>query len=113
MKAILYDRSSVSTPFAVDALRGRQTELIAYAEKKGIEILEICTDIGYSGSTMERPGLQAALQHIRDGSADVLLLMERGRLNKGKLLEELQNIPVIVLEEEKQREEQKVPGHEL
>ena len=113
MKAILYDRSSVVTPFSVDALCGRQAELIDYAEKSGIEILEIHTDVGYSGSTMERPGLQAALRRIREGSVDVLLLMDRDRLEKSQLLEELQNIPVIVMVEETQGKAQEVPGHEL
>ena len=94
-------------------MRGRLALLTDYAEKAGIEIIETCVDVGYLGSTMERPGLQAALRSIREGKADVLLLYDRDRLNKGVLLEELQNVPVIVVDEERQRHSREVEPHEL
>lgn len=112
MKAVLYDRSSISNPFVIDTLQGRKAQLIDYAEKKGIEIVDVCVDIGFSGSTLDRPGLQTALRHIQEGTADVLLLMERDRLNKGVFLEVLQNLPVVVVREETQRGNQEVT-HEL
>ena len=55
MKVILYERSSTTSSFAEDAMRGRQAMLADYAEKAGIEIVETCVDVGYLGSTMERP----------------------------------------------------------
>ena len=112
LKAVLYDRSSISNPFVIDTLQGRKAQLIDYAEKKGIEIVDVCVDIGFSGSTLDRPGLQTALRHIQEGTADVLLLMERDRLNKGVFLEVLQNLPVVVVREETQRGNQEVT-HEL
>lgn len=113
MKAVLYERSSTTSPFAEDALRGRQALLNDYAEKAEIEVVETCVDIGYPGSTMDRPGLQAALRSIREGKADAILLYDRDRLNKEVLLEELQNIPVIVVDEERQRRSREAEPHEL
>ena len=111
MKAVLYERSSTATSFAEDALRGRQAVMTDFAEKAGIEIVETCVDIGFSSSTLERPALQDALRSIRDGKADVILLYNRERFNKGVLLEELQNVPVIVVKEEQQRDRQEA-AHE-
>ena len=113
MKVILYERSSTTSSFAEDAMRGRQAMLADYAKKAGIEIVETCVDVGYLGSTMERPGLQAALRSIREGQADAILLYDRDRLNKGVLLKELQNIPVIVVDEERQRHNREAETHEL
>lgn len=112
MRAVLYERSSTAAPFAKDALRGRQAMMTDYAEKAGIEIVETCVDVGYLGSTMERPGLQAALRSIREGKADVLLLYDRDRLNKGVLLEELRNVPVVVVDEEQRHNDREDAAHE-
>lgn len=93
-------------------MRGRQAVLTGYAEKAGIEIVETCLDIGFSASTMERPGLQAALRSIRAGKADVLLLYDRDRLNKGVLLEELRDVPVVVVDEKERRHNREAETHE-
>ena len=95
MKAVLYSRASTDTPFALDLLRGHQLRLIDYAEANGIEVVGIYADIGFSGSTLERPGLQAMIQAIRDGTAETILVVDRDRLNKGKPLEALKDLPVI------------------
>ncbi len=111
MKAVLYDSISISTPFAADALRGRQAVLIDYARKHGIEIVGIYEDIGCSGPMLNSIGTQAVIQAIREGKADTILLMNRDRLNKGTYPEELQNLPVIEVEKERQPE-QEAAGYE-
>ena len=67
---------------------------------------------GYLGSTLDNPGAQAVIQAVRDGKVDTILVTDRDRLNKGIPLEELQNLPVIALAEEEQREKREA-GREL
>ena len=45
------------------------------------------------------------MQAVREGKADIILVTDRDRLNKGIPLEELQSLPVIALAEEEQRDE--------
>ncbi len=59
-----------------------------------IKLIDIKADEGYSGSTLDRPGLQAALQMIRRGRANTLLVAKLDRLSRSlrdvcSLVEEL------------------------
>jgi DNA invertase Pin-like site-specific DNA recombinase len=47
-----------------------------------IKLIDIKADEGISGSTLERPGLQAALQLIRRGRANTLLVVKLDRLSR-------------------------------
>ena len=51
------------------SLDAQRDKLRAYCKVNGIRLIDIKADEGYSGSTLERPGLQAALQLIRRGRA--------------------------------------------
>jgi DNA invertase Pin-like site-specific DNA recombinase len=48
----------------------------------GIRLIDIKADEGYSGSTFVRPGLQEALQLLRRGRADTLLVVKLDRLSR-------------------------------
>lgn len=113
MKAVLYSRASTDTPFALDVLRGHQLRLMDYAAANGIEIVASYADVGYSGSTLERPGLQAVIQAVRDGTAETILVVDRDRLNKGKPLEALKDLPVIEVGNKTPQKGREVSDHVL
>ncbi len=64
---------------SLDVQRDR---LRAYCRLNGIKLIEIKADEGYSGSTLERPGLQSALQMIRRGRANTLIVAKLDRLSR-------------------------------
>jgi DNA invertase Pin-like site-specific DNA recombinase len=64
---------------SLDAQRDR---LRTYCKLHGFKLIDIAADEGYSGSTLERPGLQAALQLIRRGQANTLLVVKLDRLSR-------------------------------
>ncbi len=64
---------------SLDAQRDR---LRAYCKLNSIKLIDIKADEGYSGSTLDRPGLQAALQMIRRGRANTLLVAKLDRLSR-------------------------------
>jgi len=64
---------------SLDAQRDR---LKAYCKVHAIKLIDIKADEGISGSTLERPGLQAALQMIKRGRANTLLVAKLDRLSR-------------------------------
>ena len=100
MKAILYCRvDGPENPFTGDALRVQQSRLIAYAEKNGMEIAGVYMDAGFSGQTLDRPGLKAVVQAVKDGSADTILVVNRDRLFRGHMPEELRGLSICAVKE--------------
>jgi DNA invertase Pin-like site-specific DNA recombinase len=79
MKAVAYRR--VSTEEQVRdgvSLEAQETKIRAWANLNGYSHIEIFTDAGVSGSTMERrDGLQAALESISGGDALVVYSLSR------------------------------------
>ena len=64
---------------SLDAQRDR---LRAYCKANGIRLIDIVADEGISGSTLERPGLQAALSMLRRGRANTLIVVKLDRLSR-------------------------------
>ena len=64
---------------SLDAQRDR---LRAYCKVHAIKLIDIKADEGISGSTLERPGLQAALQVIKRGRANTLIVAKLDRLSR-------------------------------
>lgn len=113
MKAILYCRvDSPENPFSIDALRGQQETLLAYAQAHGMKVERIEMDMGCSGTTLERPGLQAVLQAVREGNADVILAVNRSRLFRGPTPPELEEAPFITVKEREARLDREGTVHE-
>src|SRR6185295_9263519 len=56
--------------------------LRAYCKVHGIRLIDIRMDEGLSGSTLDRPGLQAALQMLRRGRANTLIVAKLDRLSR-------------------------------
>lgn len=114
MKAVLYCRvDGPENSFSVDALRGQQEALLAYAQAHGIEVERIEMDMGYSGTTLERPGLQAVLQAVREGSTDVILSVNRSRLFCGPTPPELEEVPFIAVNEQERQNGREAAEHDL
>ncbi len=64
------------------SLDARRDRIRAYCKLHGFRLIDIAADEGYSGSTLDRPGLQAALQLIRRGRANTLLVVKLDRLSR-------------------------------
>ncbi len=72
-------QEQVSEGVSLDAQRDR---LRAYCKLHAIKLIDIKADEGISGGTLERPGLQAALEMIRRGRANTLIVMKLDRLSR-------------------------------
>ena len=84
-------QEQASDKMSLDAQRDK---LRAYCKVNGIKLIDIKADEGYSGSTLERPGLHAALQLIRRGRVNTLIVAKLDRLSRSlrdvcSLVEEL------------------------
>ena len=57
-------------------------KLKAYASLYDLELLEIIEDAGQSAKSLKRPGLQRALQMLRNGEADGIIIVKLDRLTR-------------------------------
>ena len=64
------------------SLDTQRDKLRSYCKSNGIRLVDIVSDEGISGSTLERPGLQAALRMIRRGRANTLIVAKLDRLSR-------------------------------
>lgn len=58
------------------------SKLEAYCTLHDHTLVDVVADSGASGSTLARPGLQDALQRLRDGQADGLVIIKLDRLTR-------------------------------
>ena len=87
----------VSTSEQADSglgLEDQREKIELYARLKGYELIDIFVDAGYSGKSLKRPGAQQALQCVRSGKAQILIIAKLDRLTRsivdlGTLMEEL------------------------
>ena len=80
MRAILYAR--VSTRGQAErgySLRQQIEALQTYAEKNGYDVLAEIEDDGYSGITLDRPGLDRVRELVEVGGVDLVLAQDRDR----------------------------------
>ncbi len=64
------------------SLDTQRDKLRAYCKTNCIKLVDTIADEGISGSTLERPGLQAALRMIRRGRANTLIVAKLDRLSR-------------------------------
>ena len=64
---------------SLDAQRDR---IRAYCKLHGIKLIDIKADEGISGGTLNRPGLQTALEMLRRGRANTLIVAKLDRLSR-------------------------------
>lgn len=83
MKVIGYVRVSTEEQANSGVSLAAQTaKLRAYAELYDVELLEVIEDAGQSAKSLNRPGIQRALQLLRTGAAQGLLVAKLDRLTR-------------------------------
>ena len=83
MRTILYSR--VSTREQADSgisLEAQRAKLTAYADLYDLEVVEVIEDAGESAKSLNRPGLQRALDMLHRGEADGLAVVKLDRLTR-------------------------------
>jgi DNA invertase Pin-like site-specific DNA recombinase len=83
MRVIIYTR--VSTTDQAEngsSLDAQRAKLDAYASLYDLQIVAVISDDGESAATLKRPGLQRALDMLRSGEADGLLVAKLDRLSR-------------------------------
>lgn len=64
------------------SLDAQRAKVEAYASLYDLEIVEVIVDAGVSAKTLERPGLARALELLRKGKVDALLVVKLDRLTR-------------------------------
>jgi DNA invertase Pin-like site-specific DNA recombinase len=83
MKVIGYTRVSTDEQAMHGvSLAAQREKLHAYAALYGLEIVEVIEDAGQSAKSLKRPGLQRALDLLKAGNADGLLIAKLDRLSR-------------------------------
>ena len=81
LKAVLYARvSSQEQAKTGYSLQDQIRALRSYAEANGYEVMEEVQDPGYSGVSVERPGLNRVLDLVAAGGVAVVLAQDRDRI---------------------------------
>jgi site-specific DNA recombinase len=82
MRAIIYTRiRSGNGPDATRQLEQRR----AFAARRGWDVSEVFTDVDASASTLDRPGLQQAMQRVRTRGYDALVAQSAAELSRNAL----------------------------
>ncbi len=83
MRAVAYLRVSTDkqAEFGV-SLEAQREKVAAYGNLYEHELVEIIVDAGESAKSLERPGLQRALEMLRGGKAEALLVVKLDRLTR-------------------------------
>jgi DNA invertase Pin-like site-specific DNA recombinase len=64
------------------SLDAQRDKIRAYCKFNNIKLIDIASDEGVSGGTLERPGLQDALRMLKRGRANTLLVIKLDRLTR-------------------------------
>lgn len=78
----------VSTEQQADSgagLAAQRAAILAEVERRGWRLVEIAEDAGVSGKDLKRPGVQTALDALREGRADTLVVAKLDRLSRSLL----------------------------
>ncbi len=81
-KAAAYLRVSTDNQAMEDSfgLPAQEEAILTYARKQGIEVVAFFIDDGYSGATLDRPGLQQLMKESGSKSFDVVLVARMDRV---------------------------------
>lgn len=64
------------------SLDAQRAKIDAYAALYDVELVEMIVDAGASAKTLDRPGLARALEMLRSGQADALVVVKLDRLTR-------------------------------
>ncbi len=80
-KAVLYARVSTEEQATSGYSLAQQLEALReYAAREGYEVLEEVKDPGYSGASLERPGLNRVRDLVAAGDVYVVMAQDRDRI---------------------------------
>ena len=86
MRVLGYVRVSTSEQASSRAgLDAQRAAILAECERRGWTLVEMLEDAGYSAKDLRRPGIQAALDTLRLGRADALVVSKLDRLSRSML----------------------------
>lgn len=97
MKIALYARVSSETQAKEGTIQSQIEALRDYATTNQLEIVEECLDDGYSGTTLDRPGLDRVRDLAMAGSIEGVLILAPDRLSRKQANQ------IILMEEFKKR----------
>jgi site-specific DNA recombinase len=95
VKAAIYARVSTETQEKQQTIKSQLAELRRYADAQGLTIAQEFVDDGYSGTVLERPGLDALRDFVSAGGVETVLVLcpdrlSRKHLHLGILIEDFQ-----------------------
>jgi DNA invertase Pin-like site-specific DNA recombinase len=83
MRVVGYVRVSTDEQAASgNGLHAQETAIRAECERRGWNLIQVERDEGESGSTLDRPGLARALQHVADRAVDGLVVSKLDRITR-------------------------------
>lgn len=86
MRVIIYIRVSTKLQGTKFSLEGQRDDLTKYAKDQGWTIVDTLVDVD-SGGKLDKKGLNALLDSVEDGLADIVLVVEQDRLSRLDTLE--------------------------
>ena len=78
--AVIYTRVSSADQVFGTSLETQERDIRDYCARNGYEVLAHFQDAGESATTMDRPGLQNALEHARKNAASAFIVWKLDRL---------------------------------
>ncbi len=66
-------------------LEAQRAAILAECERRGWVLVDLIEDAGYSAKDLRRPGVQLALDALREGRADALVVAKLDRLSRSML----------------------------
>ena len=66
-------------------LEAQRAAIIAEAERRGWHLVEIIEDAGFSGKSLDRPGMTLVLEALKEKRADTLVVAKLDRLGRSLL----------------------------
>lgn len=81
LRAVIYIRQSITHDDSVSPTLQRDA-CERYARDRNYEVVDVIDDLGISGRTFKRPGVQRAVEMIEAGKTDVILVWKWSRLSR-------------------------------
>jgi DNA invertase Pin-like site-specific DNA recombinase len=66
-------------------LAAQRQAIVVECERRGWHLLDVIEDAGYSAKDLKRPGVRIALELLREGGADALVVAKLDRLSRSML----------------------------
>lgn len=82
-KAIAYIRVSTDEQAISElSLEAQHREVVAYAERSGVDIVSVLADENESASTLNRPAMSGLLMQVDSGQVDAVIISKLDRLTR-------------------------------